>query len=376
MMRNSLIKTLEHSFKRAFFTFASVFLKRARKDFGRIDPLTIKRVLFIRPEKLGDMIISLPVFHNLKKFYPHIELFTISSPRNVAIVDKDERIFGNFLYTKNIFADLDMLRRVRGLEVNAVVDMVCDDSVTALFLTQLSSPRAWRIGVGKNRHRKYYDFNYSYRANDDSHVLDNTLKLLTAFGLETDQLERQVPPTIPPEIENTARSFIASLNRSAARPIIGLNISAGRPTRVWQTEKNEQLLARVLETYPDAHLIISADPRERDRAVELSRKFSERVLPLPAGLNLLEVSAIISRLCLLITPDTSLVHIARAFGVPVVGLYTRFGKNFRLWKPYNQDGGTVVSGNDYNIHDIEVDEVFQEVLKLLPPESVCRDYRP
>ena len=84
----------------------------------------------------------------------------------------------------------------------------------------------------------------------------------------------------------------------------------------------------------------------------------------PNGLNLTEASAVISKLDVLISPDTSLVHIARALRVPVVGLYSRFQKNFLLWRPYDQDVGAVVSGNDGNIFDISVNDVFRTFVRV------------
>lgn len=369
-MRRSLLKTLEHGVKGIFFFLSQVYLKRGREGFRVIDPATITKVLFIRPEKLGDMVISLPVFHHLKGRHPHLQLYTISSPRNAAIIRDDKNITGNFLYTKRPRHDIAMVRQVRRLGVDVVVDMVCDDSVTALFLTQYCSPGAWRIGLGKDRHQKYYDFNYRYRTDDSSHVIDNTLKLLTAFGIDTKGLDAHIPPTIPDAYFASADDFIASLNGSAPGGVIGLNISAGRPTRVWPGEKNSELLRRLLEMYPRCRVVISSDPTERDRAEALAAQFASRVDALPPGLNLLEVSAIISRMKMLITPDTSLVHIARSFRVPVVGLYTQFGKNFRLWRPYNQPTGAVISGNDYTIFDIEVEDVLRAVIELLPPGEV------
>jgi ADP-heptose:LPS heptosyltransferase len=370
-MSTPILKKLEHGFKRLFFALSQVYLKKGREGFETIDPQKITRVLFIRPEKLGDMVISLPVFHNLKKLYPHIEIYTICSPKNIAIVKDDEHIAGNYLYTKHIFRDIAAVRRVRKLKVDAVVDMVCDDSVTALFLTQYSSPSAWRIGLGKNRHCRYYDFNYKYRTEDEAHVIDNTMKLLTAFGIDTTTAETHVPPTVPEKFYQAADTFLQSLNGSTPGGIIGLNISAGRPTRVWPEDKNAALLEKILAVYPGYRVVISSDPKERDRAVALANRFDSRVDPLPAGLNLLEVSAVISRMKMLITPDTSLVHIARSFKVPVVGLYTRFNKNFTLWRPYNQETGAVISGNDYNIFDIEVDDVFDTAVALVPPEEVA-----
>jgi len=368
-MNRSFLKPVEHGIKRFVFCLSRAYLKRGREGFEAIDPDSIRRVLFIRPEKLGDMVISLPVFHNLKTRYPHLELYTISSPRNIAIIRNDRNIVRNFLYTKNIVRDMGMLRTVRRLGVDAVVDMVCDDSVTALFLTQYSSRKAWRIGVGKRRHRDYYDFNYEYRTGDNAHVIDNTLRLLTAFGIETEHAEKYVPPTVPDRFFQCADEFIASLNGSAPDGMIGVNISAGRPTRVWPREKTIELIGRLLDAYPSRRIVISSDPKERDRATALAGGFESRVDPLPPGLNLLEVAAIISRMKMLITPDTSLVHIARSFKVPVVGLYTRFQKNFTLWRPYGQRSGAVISGNDYNIFDIEVDDVYNTAVGLLPPEE-------
>lgn len=368
-MKRSPLKTAEHGVKRVVFALFSVFLRRGRPDFATIDPAAVARVLFIRPEKLGDMIISLPVFDNLKKAFPHIRLSVICSPRSVAIVRRDARLDGCYLYTKHLWRDLGMLRAVRRLKPDVVVDMVCDDSVTALFLTHLSGRSAWHVGVGKTRHRAYYDFNYAFRTGDGAHVIDNTLKLLTAFGVNTDTLNRYVPPTIPPECQEAADRFYASLGVNASVPVIGLNLSAGRPTRVWQEEKNRELIDRSLRRYPGHHVVISADPHEHGRATALAAHFPERVVAVPEGLDLLEISAIIGRLTLLVSPDTSLVHIARAFHVPVVGLYTRFGKNFEMWRPYGQETGAVISGNDYNIHDIEVDEVFAMVERLMPEEN-------
>ena len=72
----------------------------------------------------------------------------------------------------------------------------------------------------------------------------------------------------------------------------------------------------------------------------------------------------------MITPDTSLVHIARAFNVPVVGLYCQYMKNFLLWKPYNQQYGSVVSNNNDDVFDITVDQVFNEFENTLVKNGV------
>ena len=367
--KRTLLKRLEHAFKAFFFYLVQLSFKRGRNPQGNINPVTIKRVLFLRPDRLGDMVISLPVFHNLKKMHPRIEIFVLCSPRNLILIKEDDCVDRKFLYTKNIFRDLVTLRQIRRLEVDVVIDMILRDSVTALILSQIASSRAWRLGLNKFDHDRYYDYNYKKWDENQPHMLDYTLGLLGFLGLDVGRLQKQAPPSLPQSSINTITHFLESLNGTSASALIGLNISAGRPSRVWPKEKNIKLINLLLDRYPTCHIIITSDPAEQPLAASLAAGFSSRVSAILPGLDLLEVSALISRMKMLITPDTSLVHIARAFNVPVVGLYTRARENYQHWHPYQQKGGTVISGDDYNLFDIEVADVFNAALTLVPPEK-------
>ena len=128
------LKPLEHAFKAFFFKMSHVFLKKGRTDFVPLDGNTIRRVLFLRPEKIGDMVISFPVFDGLKRAYPHIEISILGSPRNRAIIKDDPRFETVFMYRKNLWRDFREVMAIRREKYDCVVDMICDDSVTALFL--------------------------------------------------------------------------------------------------------------------------------------------------------------------------------------------------------------------------------------------------
>ena len=162
-----------------------------------------------------------------------------------------------------------------------------------------------------------------------------------------------------------AADFFNGLTRTGTTDlIIGINISAGSPTRVWQLAKFIALIHSIMDSRPNAQIILFCIPDERDKAAEISANFDNKISIIPGGLDLEGVSAFISNLEVLITPDTSLVHIARSFNVQVVGLYTRFMKNFLLWKPFGQKSGTVVSDNDDNIHGITPQQVYAEFIKV------------
>lgn len=360
------LKAIEHGFKALFFNTTSMFLKRGQDEFRPLDGNRLRKVLFLRPEKIGDMVISFPVFDGLKRRFPHIKISIMGSPRNAAIINGDPRFDRIFMYTKNAWHDLKEIEAIRAEDYDCVVDMICDDSVTALYLSQFVAPGKPRIGVGKVKFREYYDFNYDHRLGNTGHIVENTLKLLTAFDIDPDTVSGYAEPHVPEEAGERAEEFLAGVTGgNSASPIVGYNLSAGAPTRIWAEQKSLELLRRILDHHPGSRIILVTVPADRDRARRIRDRLGERVVLVPGGLSLIGASAVISRLSLLISPDTSLVHIARAFRVPVVGLYSRHQKNFLLWKPYDQEVGSVVSANDDNIFDITVDQVFDTFEKVL-----------
>lgn len=351
-----MLKSLEHRIKAAVFALSRVFFKRGRPHDGPIDTARVKRVLFLRPEKIGDMVISLPVFDALKDKHPHISISILASPRSLSLVKDDPRFDRVFVYRKRLMRDIRELLAIRREKFDGVLDMIDDDSVTSLFYSQLASPRGVRIGIGKSRHADFYDYNHNHADGVGGHIVDNTLRLLEPFGIHGPAAKLSFPFVPEAATEKVERWLAESV--PAGLPLIGVNLSAGRPNRIWPPERSWALCETLLEE-TDLRLIIIVAPNDRPRGEDLVGRLNDRAVLVPPGLSLLEVSALISRLDLLISPDTSLIHIARSFNVPVVGLYSRATKNFRRWRPYQQADGAVVGEHHDNIYDITVEQVAE-----------------
>ncbi len=350
-----MLKGFEHRIKAAVFALSRILLKRGRPNNGTIDAEQVKRVLFLRPEKIGDMVISLPIFDALKDRFPHIEISVLASPRSLSLVKDDPRFDKVFVYRKRLIRDIRELLAIRRQKFDCVLDMIDDDSVTTLFYSQMASPEGLRIGIGKNRHAEFYDYNHKHDDGIGGHIVDNTLKLLEPFGIDQPSA-RLSHPAVGREATEWVDHWIGEVAPTGV-PLIGVNLSAGLPNRIWPTERNLSLCKALLEE-TDLRLVIIVAPNDRDRGEDLKiRLNNDRAALVPPGLSLLEVSSLISRLELLVSPDTSLIHIARSYDVPVVGLYSRATKNFRRWRPYRQEDGAVVGEDSDNIYDITVEQV-------------------
>lgn len=359
------LKPHEHKFKAFVFILCRLFFRHGQKEFAPIDGNSIKKVLFLRPEKLGDMVISFPVFDGIRKHFPHLEIAILGSPRNRAIIQNDKRFSKIYMYLKNPFKDFKTLRRMRKEKYDCVVDMIGDDSVTALILSQLSAPGKPRIGIGKTKHKMYYDYNYLYRTDNKNHIIENTLKILDAFGIDSSKESGYAEPYLLDDEVRFAQTTIQELRKTTDTKIIGYNLSAGAPTRIWAEEKSIELMQKISDLSDDYTILLFTMPHERERASAIQKAINGDIHIIPNNLNLTSVAAIIKLIDVMITPDTSIVHIARSFNVPVVGLYSRYMKNFMLWRPFDQNIGAVVSANDDNIFDITVEQVFETFQKLI-----------
>jgi ADP-heptose:LPS heptosyltransferase len=355
------------------YRVARPLLRRRPSSPKPLDASLLKKILIIRPEKIGDVFVSLPVCDALLNRYPHLKLYFLASPKSVELVNGDPRFARVFMYRKNAIADIKELYRMRQERFDCVIDMVCDDSVTSLLLAHLCAHGSPIIGQGKREFRRYYDFNHEYRTPDGAHVIDNTLKILDTFGIDSTKAEPFAKPFIDRRAAERVDKFLtAVLGESGDVCKVGVNLSAGSPNRRWGRDKLTALVRKILGDCHNAQVILLTAPEDHDNAELLRSIIGDGAVHVAPKMNLREVSALVSRFDILITPDTALVHIARSFDVPVVGLYSRFMENYQLWRPYGQDVGVVVSRNETNIFDITVEHVmdaFEQLLGIKRPVS-------
>jgi ADP-heptose:LPS heptosyltransferase len=75
-------------------------------------------------------------------------------------------------------------------------------------------------------------------------------------------------------------------------------------------------------------------------------------------LNFHQYASFIAQSDLLISPDTSAIHIADAFRVPVLGLYPAVEWNYRSWQPV-ATASVAVRPLSGDVGDIDVRQVME-----------------
>jgi ADP-heptose:LPS heptosyltransferase len=354
---DKFLKSIEISFKWMVLVWF-VALGGVRRQSRKFDPRKLRRVLFVRHDKLGDMIVSLPVFHNLKRFFPEIEIDVLCGRDNNMIIAHDPHISRITYYTKKPFSDLKRILDMRRRKYDAIVDMTFGESVTATMLMSLIGPGAFKLGAGKSRLSDLFDLTVGASVSHGPHIIESTATVLTLFGIPLSSCDL-IPRMYLVEQDEVKGKRFADTLRTTHEQLIGINLSAGRPARTWPVESYVELLRLMLQRFPKVCFVLSASPSERWKIDRVTSVHSERIYAAPAGLSIREIAGLLKNLDYLITPDTSIGHIAGCVNLPTLVMYPGNMENFAVWRPFNPCVKAINSPHFYRIEYLEPEPVFE-----------------
>jgi len=168
----------------------------------------------------------------------------------------------------------------------------------------------------------------------------------------------ETPPPYIPEmlVSDEVRELLEKLPQDK---FVGINISAGTPGGHRTVEQWSELIG----SFPGERFVVFSAPGdlEEKRRIEAPH---QNVLATPPTRNLHEVWKILDRLKLLVTPDTSLVHVAACSDKPVVALYRHNPNDSRAFAPLSTHQEVLTSPSQ-EVMDIENTTVTDATRRLL-----------
>jgi len=301
------------------------------------------RVLFLRHDRIGDMIVSTGILRAIATAYPTIQLDVLASRANATVLANEPYLHEVIAFDKNAVGGFPAtFRALRGRGYDAVIDcMVTAPSLTTLLL-MLASGARYRIGVAGRGNDFAYTLPVPPRETAE-HIIDKLGALVTAFGLQPTALDLR--PRVRLTREETERGESAwagdSEHAPARRLRLLVNISAGRAHHYWPDDRFVAAIGKARERQPSIDVAVVSSPSDRARAAEIARAGGARLVE-DRGIR--DAMSIVSRADIVFTPDTSISHACSAFDIPAVVLHPRgFAA---IWGPYETRGRAVESLTD------------------------------
>jgi ADP-heptose:LPS heptosyltransferase len=354
-----ILKSIEIGFRRFLLRALRLVIKRGKplpSDFH----FNASKILFVRQDRIGDVLVSTPLFYALKRQHPSAVVDFLLSSNNHFVLAHEPLVRKRWVYRKTIASALSLIRSIRREKYDFVIDLMDNPSTTSTVICALAGGR-WNVGLSKENEYAY-DIPVPLMSRKDTHIVDRLAMLLTVFGIKPEGEKLEIRYVLSNESERFARRYFAEQGLES-RFVIGLNVSPGSGVRFWSVANFQVLITRLLEELPGLPIVLLYQPADRRQAEEIARPF-EGVLLSPATHSFDEFAAVVKLLGLLVTPDTSAVHLAAAFHIPAVVLYVQSNKELRIWEPYGSVCETLVTDVD-DLTTIPPDRVFDAIERLM-----------
>jgi ADP-heptose:LPS heptosyltransferase len=353
------LKPLEISFRQFLLRSLELLVRRGRSLPAGMD-FSKKKFLFVRQDRIGDVLVSTPLIHALKEKYPSATLDFLLSSNNHFVLQNEPLVRKRWIYRKTLAGAIEMLKSIRGEHYDFVIDLMDNPSATSTVLCALAGGK-WNVGLSKENAYSY-DVVVPLLSRKEYHIVDRLAMLLTVFGVDRTFVDLRIHYSVSEESEMFAERWFNEQEIKGQR-VIGINISPGEGTRIRGVTNYQGLIRRLKEEYKRVRLVVLHQPSDITVAQTIVGPFTD-VLLSPETETFDRFAAIVRRVWILVTPDTSAVHLAAAFSIPSVVLYVQSNKDLRIWEPYAALSESLVTDVD-DLKTIPLDSVVKAIARLV-----------
>ena len=345
---------------------AYILRRFTRKKSINFDIRKAKNILFFRYDRIGDMVITTPVFRELKLAYPKINITILASKVNQSVLLNNpyvNQVFTN--HKHNFFSDLPTLLKLRRKQFDVCVEFEHSVIPHAILRLRMIKPKKivsvikeGRYGVNGDE-LKLYD--YFTEKPKDAHFRDICLNTLRPFGVVPKSNEYDL--YITDKQEEFANIF---LKQYYPKCLIGINLEGAVKGKRIQFVELEQICKGLYQANNNIQIIILAAPNNLQITTEKVAKITlDYVVTSYKTETILDVAAVIKHLDLVITPDTSIVHIASAFNIPIVTIHEDNRDSHQLFAPTSKYSRTVFSEFSDRLDGYNVSKIIENSINLI-----------
>ncbi|MFA6281155.1 MAG: lipopolysaccharide heptosyltransferase II [Candidatus Omnitrophota bacterium] len=292
-----------------------------------------KKILIIRTDRIGDVILSTPVIKNLRTSYPSAHITFMLRPYTKEIVENNPYLNEVIEYDKNnkhksILSSIKFCFWLRKKKFD--VAFILNPTNRAHLITFFSGIP---IRVGLNRKMGNL---LSHRIEDTKHEgkkheLEYTLDILNKVGIEAKDTQTHFP--LKESSESKIKILLENFNIKNSEFIV-IHPWASCPSKRWPKENFMELI-RLLKEKTGLKIII-IDEQKRECLKDMREK--NIVIDLSGELTLADTGSLLKRAKLFISNDSGPVHIAASLNTPVISIFGRNspGLSPKRWMPLGE----------------------------------------
>jgi ADP-heptose:LPS heptosyltransferase len=346
-----MTKKVEIFLKRIILKLLLLFSKR-RTSSQKPVVTAESKVLFIRLNRIGDALVTTPLLQQIKQ-KTSCSVFVLADKKNHFIFEHCPHVDEIVIYEKGLKGLQKVKSFIKKNKIDTIVDIHDDVSTSVSFIIYTAATK--QIFGLKKKNEKLYTHTVSRLNSSNHHIIERTLELAKLFGLNPYYQSAKVDYQINQKSIEVAETY---MKRFSDKFILGINITAGSKARFWGI-KNYKELITLLGNYSIKYIVFTDEDYFND-----AKQITDEKNIYPPSKDFDIFAAGISKLNMLFTPDTSVVHICSEFRIPLFGLYVKYKTNDMIWSPYNTEFESIIT-EDSTLKNVTFNEVINKFIPFL-----------
>ena len=328
----------------------------------------IKSILFLRYDgKIGDMIVNSLMFREIKKVYPDIKIGVIARGAAIDIIKDNPNVDKIYEYYKDRKKIKNLALKIKEEKYDLLIDFSEMLRVNQMMLINLCGAR---INIGLDR-KDWELFDLSIESGKDfkwtEHITKRYLAYLIKLGLKKENID--ISYDIYLEDEKKYEAFFNEIKES--KKLI-LNPYGASKHKSFNIETLENIITYLKDK--DIAIILTYFGDKYKELEFLEKKYKYVYIPKKIE-SILDTAILIKKSDYVISPDTSIVHIASAFNKKMITVYPpkggKYGVDHLVWAPKSEYSRVIFckdkigTYDEIDINTFNMEEMKEEILKLI-----------
>lgn len=332
-------------------------------------PEKVHKILVMRTDRIGDLILSTPSLAALRKRFPkaHISLLVnlytkdlmIGNPMTNEVIAYDAEI--------SLFDKLKFILDLKRMHFDLI--LVLHSTFWSCAISFLSGA-LFRIGYKERGCGFLLTTPIPPKKGDEIvHEVEKTLDIIRVIGANIEAKELYIGVT--EQGERYAETFFREMGISSRDKIVAIHPGARQEYIRWQKEGFAEIANNLIEEYHFKILLVGDDSEEH-LVEDILRLIKNKKKVIPTGdTTLTQLVSLLKRCNLFIGNSTGPMHMTAALNIPVVAIFGCINPldNYRRWGPWGN--GHIVVSKDLNCPDCHPSDCKTfDCMRLITPKEV------
>ena len=300
-------------------------------NFENLAGENLRRILAVRLDNIGDVVTLSASLRVLRENFPTAEITLLCTAAGEKVAPL-LRPFVNQIIVKSVLwqdtknspafsplGEQDLIREIaaRNFDAAFIFTSFSQSPFPAAYVCYLAGVP---IRVGQSKEFGGAVLSHAIKPLPDAaHQAERSLHLLEAVGLTVEN--RFLELVVPPDVKAATNDKLRQANIAAHNQFLVFAPGATCAARRYDLERYAEA-ARILLAQTDFPIVVVGSEKEREMCRPVLQIESERIKDFVGDSSVSELAAILERARLIVCNDSGPMHIAEAFGVPQIVMFS------------------------------------------------------